>query len=114
VVSEQSQYGLFILQKEKDLDSHAFFILDFRIVMLLTQILSDKGYKIKALHVIIHHVKSWIRTAYSWVSDKNINRSFDEFCCRINCSQSKYTIFNNLSKRMVLADNVTHENIICA
>jgi hypothetical protein len=107
-VSEQSHYGFFILQKEKDLDSHAFFILDFRIVMLLTQILSDKSSKIKALHVIVQQMKPWIRTAYSWVGDKNINRSFDEFCCRINCSQSKYTIFNNLSKGMVKADNVTH------
>ena len=75
----------------------------------LTQILSDKGSKFKALHV-----KSWIRTTYSWVSEKNINRYFDEFCYRINRSQSKDTIFNNLIKRMVRADNITHKKIICA
>ena len=80
----------------------------------LTQILSDKGSKFKALHVMIHQVKSWIRTTYSWVSEKNINRYFDEFCYRINRSQSKDTIFNNLIKRMVKADNITHEKIICA
>jgi transposase-like protein len=80
----------------------------------LTQILSDKGSNFKALHVMIHQVKSWIRTTYSWVSEKNINRYFDEFCYRINRSQSKDTIFNNLIRRMVKADNITHQNIICA
>ena len=50
---------------------------------------------------MIHQVKSWIRTTYSWVSENNINRYFDEFCYRINRSQSKDTIFNNLIKRMV-------------
>lgn len=79
----------------------------------LTQILSDKGTNFKALHVMIHLVKSWIRTTYSWVSQNNINRYFDEFCYRINRSQSKDTIFNNLIKRMVEADNICHREIIC-
>jgi hypothetical protein len=80
----------------------------------LKQILSDKGSRFKALYIMIHQVKSWIRTAYSLVSEKNINRYFDEFCYRINRSQSKDTIFNNLIKRMVKAYNITHEKIICA
>ena len=79
----------------------------------LTQILSNKGANFKALHVMIHQVKSWIRTTYSWVSENNINRYFDEFCYRINRSQSKDIIFNNLIKRMVKADNITHREIIC-
>ena len=74
----------------------------------LTQILSDKGSNFKELHVMIHQVKSWIRTTCSWVSEKNINRYFDEFCDRIKRSQSKDTIFNNLIRRMVKADNITH------
>ncbi len=74
----------------------------------LTQILSDKGANFKALHVMIHQVKSWIRTTYSWVSQNNINRYFDEFCYRINRSQSKDIIFNNLIKRMVKANNICH------
>ena len=78
----------------------------------LTQILSDKGSKFKALHVMIHQVKSWIRTTYSWVSQNNINRYFDEFCYRINRSQSKDIIFNNLIKRMVKANNICHREII--
>ena len=79
----------------------------------LTQILSDKGANFKALHVMIHQVKSWIRTTYSWVSENNINRYFDEFCYRINRSQSKDIICNNLIKRMVKTDNITHREIIC-
>lgn len=79
----------------------------------LNQIDSNKGANFKALHVMIHQVKSWIRTTYSWVSEKNINRYFDEFCYRINRSQSKETIFNNLIKRMVKADNITHKKIVC-
>ena len=79
----------------------------------LTQILSDKGANFKALHVMIHPVKSCIRTTYSWVSENNINRYFNEFCYRINRSQSKDTILNNLNKRMVKADNICHKEIIC-
>lgn len=56
----------------------------------IKQIPSNSGLNFKALHTMIHQVKSWIRTAYSWVSKKNINRS-----------QSKETIFNNLIQRMV-------------
>ncbi|VAW15862.1 hypothetical protein MNBD_BACTEROID03-2388 [hydrothermal vent metagenome] len=79
----------------------------------LTQILSDKGSDFKALHIMIHQVKSWIRTTYSWVSESNIDRYFDEFCYRINRSQSKDTIFNNLIKRMVKSENITHKEITC-
>jgi hypothetical protein len=79
----------------------------------ITQVLSNKGANFKALHVMIHQVKSWIRTTYSWVSEKYINRYFDEFCYRINRSQSKETIFNNLIHRMVRADNITHCEILC-
>lgn len=79
----------------------------------ITQILSDNGANFQALHTMIHQVKSWIRTIYSWVSKKNINRYFDEFCYRINRSQSKETIFNNLIKRMVKSDNILYKNLHC-
>jgi len=46
----------------------------------ITHILSNKGPNFKVLYVMIHQVKSWIRTTYSWVSNNNINRYFDEFC----------------------------------
>lgn len=79
----------------------------------ITQIESNSGMNFKALHTMIHQIKSWIRTTYSWVSDFNINRYFNEFCFRINRSQTKATIFNNLITKMVNKDKVYHEQIIC-
>ncbi len=79
----------------------------------ITQIESNSGLNFKALHTMIHQVKSWIRTTYSWVSDFNINRYFNEFCFRINRSQNKATIFNNLISKMVNKEKVYHKQIIC-
>jgi len=79
----------------------------------ITQIKSNNGQKFIALHTMIHQVKSWIRTTYSWVSEFNINRYLDEFCYRINRSQSKENIFNNLIKRMVKSDKIYQSQIIC-
>lgn len=79
----------------------------------ITQIESDGGLNFKALHTMIHQVKSWIRTTYSWVSDFNINRYLDEFCYRINRSQMKENIFNNLIGRMVANDKVYQRELIC-
>jgi len=79
----------------------------------ITQIESNGGLNFKALHTMIHQVKSWIRTTYSWVSLHNINRYLDEFCYRINRSQMKKNIFNNLVRRMVDADKVTQAELIC-
>jgi len=79
----------------------------------ISQIPSNAGLNFKALHTMIHQVKSWIRTTYSWVSEKHIGRYFDEFSYRLNRSQSKETIFNNLIKRMVKADKIYHAQILC-
>ena len=79
----------------------------------ITQIPSNNGANFKALHTMIHQIKSWIRTTYSWVSDFNINRYYDEFCFRINRSQNKETIFHNLINRMVNADKIKLEKLIC-
>jgi transposase-like protein len=80
----------------------------------ITQIPSIEGANFKALHNMIHQVKSWIRTTYSWVSHFNIDRYYNEFCYRINRSQSKSTIFNNLIVRMVSTNNITQKQIICS
>ena len=55
----------------------------------ITQVDSNKALNFKALHTMIHQIKSWIRTTYSWVSEFNLNRYFNAFCFRINRSQSK-------------------------
>jgi transposase-like protein len=55
----------------------------------IEQIPSNNGMNFKVLHTMIHQVKSWIRTTYSWVSKKHIDKYFSEFCYRIKRSQSK-------------------------
>jgi hypothetical protein len=80
----------------------------------ITQIESNNGKNFKVLHIMIHKIKSWIRDVYSWVSDFNINRYLDEFCYRLNRSQSKKNIFNNIIRRMVVADKVYQSEIICS
>ena len=80
----------------------------------ITQIESEHGLNFKALHTMIHQLKSWIRTTYSWVSDFNINRYMDEFCYRINRTLMKDNIFNNLIGRMVTADKIYQTKLICS
>lgn len=80
----------------------------------INQIKSDGGFNFKALHTVIHQVKSWIRTTYSWVSEFNIDRYFDEFCYRLNRSQSKQSIFNNIVERMVNSDKKYQSEFICS
>ena len=80
----------------------------------ITQVPSDRGGNFKALHTMIHQIKSWIRTTYSWVSDFNVDRYYNEFCYRINRSQSKSSIFNNIIVRMVNSNKTYQQNIICS
>ena len=80
----------------------------------ITQYKSEGGVNFKALHTMIHQVKSWLRTTYSWISPFNVNRYLDEFCYRINRSQAKNTIFNNLIERMVKAEKKYQTEIICS
>jgi transposase-like protein len=79
----------------------------------INQIKSNSGMNFKALHTMIHQLKSWLRTTFSWVSKFNIDRYLNEFCYRINRSQSKVNIFNNLIIRMVKSDKVYQTEIVC-
>ena len=63
---------------------------------------------------MIHQVKTWIRTTNTSVSNFNINRYLDEFCYRINRSQSKKNIFNNLVIRMTKSEKIYQSEIICS
>lgn len=78
----------------------------------ITQIESANGANFKAMHTMIHQVKSWIRTTYSWVSEFNINRYLDEFCYRINRSLMKENIFNNIIRRMVDGEKIYQSNLM--
>ncbi|MFK5973869.1 MAG: IS1595 family transposase [Flavobacteriaceae bacterium] len=78
----------------------------------IQQIDSNKGLNFEALHTMIHQIKFWIRTTYSWISDFNIDRYFNEFCFRINQSQNKATIFNNLITKMISAEKIYQTELI--
>lgn len=72
---------------------------------------SDKGGSMKQMHTIIHQLKSWLRSTYSWVHEKHIEKYLDEFSFRINRSIYKQTIFHNLILRMVKAQPLTFQMI---
>lgn len=77
----------------------------------ITQIKSDNGKNFKKLHIIIHQVKSWLRTIPTHISKHHIQKYFDEFCYRINRSQSKQTIWHNSIIKMINSEPITHKQI---
>lgn len=77
----------------------------------ITQIESDKGKNFKKLHIVVHQIKSWLRTIMVHVSKKHIERYFNEFCYRINRSQSKINIFHNTILRMINHKPITIKEI---
>lgn len=103
---------------EKHIDKSAHVITDewkgYRPISNynIKQIPSKKGQNFPILHTMIHQVKSWLRTTYSWISEFNINRYLSEFSFRINRSRSKNTIFNNLLKRMVQNEPIYQSNLV--
>ena len=80
----------------------------------IEQIPSNSGKNFKILHTMIHKVKTWIRTTYSYVSAFHINRYFDEFTFRLNRSRSRDNIFHNLITRMVKSENIQHSELVCS
>ena len=77
----------------------------------LPQIETNNGKTFKNLHIMIHQVKSWIRTVPTHVSKDHIQKYFDEFAYRINRSQSKNTIWHNSIIRMIQNKPVTWNEI---
>ena len=77
----------------------------------IEQVPSMKGSNFKQMHHIIHQIKTWLRTTFSWVHQWHINRYLDEYCFRINRSIYKQTIFHNLIERMVNANPITFQMI---
>lgn len=72
---------------------------------------SDKGGSMKQMHTIIHQLKSWLRSTYSWVHKEHIEKYLDEYSFRINRSIFKQTIFHNLIYRMIEHQPVTYQMI---
>jgi predicted RNA-binding Zn-ribbon protein involved in translation (DUF1610 family)/transposase-like protein len=77
----------------------------------IEQVPSRKGKNFKELHIIVHQVKSWLRTVHSHIRHKHAQAYFDEFCFRINRSLFKVSIFHKAIERMVKASPVTQMDI---
>lgn len=78
----------------------------------IEQIESMNSANFKQLHHIVHQIKTWLRTIFSWVHSKHINRYLDEYCFRINRSIYKQTIFDKLIGRMINSQPFTYQDII--
>lgn len=63
------------------------------------------------MNTIIHQVKSWLRTVYSWMHEENIEKYLDEYSYRLNRSIHKQTIFDNLITRMMNHKNTSLKSI---
>ena len=73
---------------------------------------SKNGKNFKEMHIVIHQIKSWIRTVPTHVSKKHIQSYFDEFTFRINRSIFKETIFHKTIQRMMREMPIYHNQII--
>lgn len=78
----------------------------------ITQTKSDKGNTFFEMNTIVHQVKAWLRSNFSWMHEFHIQKYLDEFSYRINRSQHKDTIFDNLIQRMVNHNSLFYRNII--
>jgi len=77
----------------------------------ITQTLSQNGEGLKQMHTMIHQLKSWLRTIYSYVDRYHINSYLDEFTYRINRSVFKHTIFHNIIQRIINAPHISYKEI---
>ncbi|MFA9215140.1 MAG: IS1595 family transposase, partial [Candidatus Methylacidiphilales bacterium] len=56
--------------------------------------------------------KAWLRSNFSWVHEEHIEKYLDEYSYRLNRSQSKETIFDNLINRIDKAKYLGYRQII--
>lgn len=73
---------------------------------------SKKGRNFKEIHVVVHQIKSWIRTVPTHVSKKHVQSYFDEFSFRMNRSIFKENIFHKTIERMINSKPIYHNQII--
>lgn len=78
----------------------------------ITQNDSDNGKSMPQIHIVIHQIKSWLRTVHSWVHPEHIQSYLDEFSFRINRSIYKKSIFHKLIERVVWAEHLSYKEII--
>ena len=63
------------------------------------------------INTIIHQMKSWLRNVFSWMHEHHITRYLNEYSYRINRSQSKVNIFDNLISRMIVKNHFGYKQI---
>lgn len=63
------------------------------------------------INTIVHQVKAWLRSVYSWINKAHIEKYLDEFSFRINRSIHKQTIFHKLIERLVKSKNIGLQQI---
>jgi len=78
----------------------------------ITQSNSNNGQSMPQIHIIIHQIKSWLRTIYSWIHPEHVNSYLDEFSYRINRSIYKKSIFHNIMMRVIQGDHMSYNKII--
>ena len=78
----------------------------------INQVLSNGGKNMPQIHIIIHQIKSWIRTIYSWVHPEHTNAYLNEFSFRINRSIYKDSIFHKIIERVVEGEHIGYKQII--
>jgi DNA-binding transcriptional regulator GbsR (MarR family) len=77
----------------------------------ITQTKSNKGATFFEMNTITHQVKSWLRSTFSWMHEGHIEKYLDEYSYRLNRSNSKETIFDNLINRMIESKPLTYKQI---
>ena len=65
----------------------------------------------RTTRLFMHKVHETMKSSEDFPMKGIVN--VDEFCYRINRSQSKDVIFNNLITRIVKSDNILHKDLIC-
>jgi transposase-like protein len=63
------------------------------------------------VNTIVHQVKSWLRSTFSWMHENHIEKYLDEYSYRLNRSIHKQTIFDNLITRMTKRQHVGYQQI---
>lgn len=78
----------------------------------INQTKSNKGSTFFEMNTIIHQTKSWLRSTFSWMHEGHIEKYLDEYSYRLNRSQAKETIFDNLINRIVNCKHIGYKDII--
>jgi transposase-like protein len=60
---------------------------------------------------LVHHMKTWLRSGYTWMHEHHMQRYLDEFSFRINRSNRKDKIFESLIERMISTKPLHYKDI---